>query len=309
MQQATPSHTQETRHQGRAERGCGEGEEGRKLNRRADEKVAATRGPGMCATDQTVDGGSSRHTPSPPPPSTPNLPFGQLAPTPRWSTYQQRRDSQVPRTRTRRTCEDVEWSQERVESRSQGSEEVDDEDGDDVDVDHTHVMPQTPHSTRQTAVDEATDATNPNTTSIGPAMPMGRSYRLPNASNEGEKGGEEDEKGEWASGIETPSSNDDGGDEDVRHAEGRGEAVSGDDEVEGSEDNQSTSYGDDERRCQREKARDEARDDEEGQQNKERGQTTEEHRTAATNANDEDDAPPPQPPSPPTPPALPPHPE
>ncbi|KIJ05069.1 hypothetical protein PAXINDRAFT_21646, partial [Paxillus involutus ATCC 200175] len=57
------------------------------------------------------------------------------------------------------------------------------------------------------------------------------------------------------------------------------------------------------------KARDKARDDEEGQQNRERGQTTEERRTAATNANDEDDAPPPQPPSPPTPPALPPHPE
>ncbi|KIJ07582.1 hypothetical protein PAXINDRAFT_19235 [Paxillus involutus ATCC 200175] len=90
--------------------------------------------------------------------------------------------------------------------------------------------------------------------------------------------------------------------------EGRGEGVGGDDEVEGNDD-RDTSYGDDERRCRREKARDEARDDEEGQQNRERGQTTEERRTAATNANDEDDAPPPQPPSPPTPPALPPHPE
>ncbi|KIJ12073.1 hypothetical protein PAXINDRAFT_15101 [Paxillus involutus ATCC 200175] len=304
---------------------------------------------------RTCAEGSSRHTPSPPPPSTPNLPFRQLAPTPRQSMYQRRRDSEVPRTGTRRTREDVKWSEERVESRSQGSEEADYKDGDDVDVDHAHVMPQTPHWTRQMAIDEATDATNPNTTSIGPAMPMGRSYRLPNASNKGEKGGEEDEKGEWASGIETPSSNDDSGDEDVRHTmllegemtgqqssghnnetathlehprresstpqprrtpydktsnrEGRGEAASGDDEVEGSEDNQSTSYGDDEWRCQREKARDEARDDKEGQQNKERGQTTEEHRTAAMNANDEDDAPPPQPPSPPTPPALPPHPE
>ncbi|KIJ04889.1 hypothetical protein PAXINDRAFT_21824, partial [Paxillus involutus ATCC 200175] len=55
--------------------------------------------------------------------------------------------------------------------------------------------------------------------------------------------------------------------------------------------------------------RDEARDDEEGQQNRERGQTTEEHRMAAINTNDEDNAPPPQPPSPPTPPVLPPHPE
>ncbi|KIJ11665.1 hypothetical protein PAXINDRAFT_15481 [Paxillus involutus ATCC 200175] len=185
---------------------------------------------------------------------------------------------------------------------------------------------------------EATDATNPNAMSVGPATPMGRSYGPLNALNEGEKGGEENEKGEWASGIETPSSNDDGGDEDVRHAmllegkmtgqqssghdnetathlehprqesstpqprrtpydemsngEGQGEAVSSDDKVEGSEDDQSTSYGDDERQCRREKARDEARDDEEGQQNRER-----------------DDTPPPQPPSPPTPPALPPHPE
>ncbi|KIJ12481.1 hypothetical protein PAXINDRAFT_14681 [Paxillus involutus ATCC 200175] len=54
--------------------------------------------------------------------------------------------------------------------------------------------------------------------SVGLATPMGRSYGPPNTSNEGEKGGEEDEKGEWVSGIESPSSNDDGGDEDVRHA-------------------------------------------------------------------------------------------
>ncbi|KIJ05642.1 hypothetical protein PAXINDRAFT_21119, partial [Paxillus involutus ATCC 200175] len=86
-------------------------------------------------------------------------------------------------------------------------------------------------------------------------------------------------------------------------------------EVEGSNDDRDTSYGDDERRCRREKARDEARDDEEGQQNRERGQTTEERRTAATNANDEDDSPRPslQAPSPPPPPLpnhpIPPHPE
>ncbi|KIJ04887.1 hypothetical protein PAXINDRAFT_21825 [Paxillus involutus ATCC 200175] len=164
---------------------------------------------------------------------------------------------------------------------------------------------------------------NPNATSIGPATPMGRLYRLLNMSNEGEKGGEEDEKGEWVSGIKTSSSNNDGGDEDesstpqpqrtpydeTLNGEGQGEAVSSDNKVGGSEDDQSTSYGDDERQCRREKARDEARDDEEGQQNRERGQTMEEHRMAAINTNDEDNAPPPQPPSPPTPPVLPPHPE
>ncbi|KIJ19289.1 hypothetical protein PAXINDRAFT_7789 [Paxillus involutus ATCC 200175] len=70
-------------------------------------------------------------------------------------------------------------------------------------------------------------------------------------------------------------------------------------EVEGKEGDQSEDDG-----CQRD-----GRTNDAGQQNRERGQTTEERRTAATNANNEDDAPPPQPPSPPTPPALPPHPE
>ncbi|KIJ16557.1 hypothetical protein PAXINDRAFT_11007 [Paxillus involutus ATCC 200175] len=51
----------------------------------------------------------------------------------------------------------------------------------------------------------------------GPAVPVGMMNELSNRIDEGEKGGEEDEKGEWASGTEIPSSNDDGGDEDVRH--------------------------------------------------------------------------------------------
>ncbi|KIJ04914.1 hypothetical protein PAXINDRAFT_21801 [Paxillus involutus ATCC 200175] len=72
--------------------------------------------------------------------------------------------------------------------------------------------------TRQTAYNEATDPSNPNTRGTGMTKPAGRSYKPPNELNEGEKGGEEDDMGEWASGIETPSSNDDGGDEDVHHA-------------------------------------------------------------------------------------------
>ncbi|KIJ04888.1 hypothetical protein PAXINDRAFT_21823 [Paxillus involutus ATCC 200175] len=75
-----------------------------------------------------------------------------------------------------------------------------------------------PQTVSQTADIKATDTMNPNTTSIGPATPMGRLYRPPNMLNEGEKGGEEDEKGEWVSGIKTSSSHNDGGDEDVRHA-------------------------------------------------------------------------------------------
>ncbi|KIJ07980.1 hypothetical protein PAXINDRAFT_18855 [Paxillus involutus ATCC 200175] len=234
----------------------------------------------------------------------------------------------------------VEWSRGGVESRDRGSREAVDEDGKD-DVHHAHVEPQQPQTVSQTADIEATDTTNPNTTSVGPATPMGRSYGLLNASNEGEEGGEEDEKGEWASGIETPSSNDDGGDEDVRHmyvvptstlpppyhalptpderrrppsmllkGEMTGQQSSGHNNETAThlEYPQQESSTPQPRRTP-EKARDEARDDEEGQQNRERGQTTEERQTAATNANDEDDAPPPQPPSPPTPPALPPHPE
>ncbi|KIJ09461.1 hypothetical protein PAXINDRAFT_17447 [Paxillus involutus ATCC 200175] len=104
-----------------------------------------------------------------------------------------------------------------VESRDRGSREAADEDGEDDNIHHAHVKPQQPQTVSQMADIEATDAMNPNTTSVGPATPMGRSYGPPNASNKGEKGGEEDEKGEWVSGIENPSSNDDGGNEDVRH--------------------------------------------------------------------------------------------
>ncbi|KIJ08656.1 hypothetical protein PAXINDRAFT_18225 [Paxillus involutus ATCC 200175] len=96
-------HTWEMRHQGRVKRGHGEGEEGRKSNGRADEKVAVTRGPGMCAMDQTVNGvslikpmssqedvpGTQLNTPSPPPP-TPILLFKQLAPTSKRPTDQRR---------------------------------------------------------------------------------------------------------------------------------------------------------------------------------------------------------------------------
>ncbi|KIJ10749.1 hypothetical protein PAXINDRAFT_16295 [Paxillus involutus ATCC 200175] len=176
--------------------------------------------------------------------------------------------------------------------------------------------------------------------SIGPATPMGRSYGLPNVLNEGEKGGEEDEKGEWVSGIETPSSNNNGGDKDVRHVyviptltlpppyhalptpdkrrrppsrplkgEMTGQQSSGSRQPHNHKGHCTTRHQMERAEERQEKARDEARDDEEGQQNRERGQTMEERQTVATNANNEDDAPPPQPPSPPTPPALPPHPE
>ncbi|KIJ10859.1 hypothetical protein PAXINDRAFT_16193, partial [Paxillus involutus ATCC 200175] len=74
-----------------------------------------------------------------------------------------------------------------------------DDDGTDNDVQDARVEPQEPQTTGQTAVnDEATDTSNPHANGAGTTMP--------------------DEKGEWASGIKDPSSNDDGGDEDVRHA-------------------------------------------------------------------------------------------
>ncbi|KIJ13693.1 hypothetical protein PAXINDRAFT_13449 [Paxillus involutus ATCC 200175] len=107
----------------------------------------------------------------PPPPTTPNLPFEQAASTSR--------------------------SQRRVESKSQGGE-ADDNDSKDVDVHRPHVVPQNPESTRQTAINKATDTTNPNATSIGLTMPVGKLHELQTKSDENEKGekGGEAEKGE-----------------------------------------------------------------------------------------------------------------
>ncbi|KIJ09086.1 hypothetical protein PAXINDRAFT_17815 [Paxillus involutus ATCC 200175] len=403
-------HERERRSQGRVEKGPRVGEKGRESRGRDDERVAAALEPGNGATDQTTSGVSlvkptssqdspearvdspphHHHSKSPSPsPTTPKLLFKQMAPTSRRPTRQQTQqelEEAARRYLARRTREDVEGSRRGVESRDRGSREAVDKDGEDVHVHHANVEPQQPQTVGQTAVDdEAADTTDPHANSTGPAVPVGTTNEPSNGVDEGVEEGdrsveEGDEKGGRVSESAALSSNDDGGDEDVRHAyvvpkpvppspyqippspdesrpppstplegekngqqasghvddtathlerprhesttqqprrtpydqrssgEGRGEGVGGDDEVEGNND-RDTSYGDDERRCRREKARDEARDDEEGQQNRERGQTTEERRTAATNANDEDDAPPPQPPSPPTPPALPPHPE
>ncbi|KIJ09965.1 hypothetical protein PAXINDRAFT_16971 [Paxillus involutus ATCC 200175] len=177
--------------------------------------------------------------------------------------------------------------------------------------------------------DEAADTADPHANRAGPAVPVGTSNGPSNGIVEGVEEGdrkveEEDEKGGRASESAALSLNDDGGDEDVRHAyivpkpvppspyqvppspdesrpppstplegEKNGQQASGhvDDTATHLERPRHESTTQQPRRTP-EKARDEARDDEE-----------------ATNANDEDDAPPPQPPSPPTPPALPPHPE
>ncbi|KIK76569.1 hypothetical protein PAXRUDRAFT_103604, partial [Paxillus rubicundulus Ve08.2h10] len=74
--------------------------------------------------------------------------------------------------------------------------------------------PQQPESTCQTAVNEATDTTDPNAMGAGPAVPVGM---MNGPLNEGRNVKKEDEMGEWVSGIEDPSLDDDGGDEDVLH--------------------------------------------------------------------------------------------
>ncbi|KIJ10059.1 hypothetical protein PAXINDRAFT_16906 [Paxillus involutus ATCC 200175] len=224
----------EPKRQGRVKRGCGEGEEEGKLKGRKDEKAAAATGPGKGTTDQKASGVSlikptssqdspraRVDTPPSPPPSltTPTMPVEQTAPTSRRPTRQRRRDGHVPRNGTCRTHEDdAEGSQGRAKSRSRGGREPDDKDGDDVDVDHAHVVPQHLETTRQTAYNKAADTSNPNAMSAGLTEPAGTSNEPRNELNKGEKGGEEDEKGVWASGIEDPSSNDDGGDKDVHHA-------------------------------------------------------------------------------------------
>ncbi|KIJ06368.1 hypothetical protein PAXINDRAFT_20441 [Paxillus involutus ATCC 200175] len=116
-----------------------------------------------------------------------------------------------------------------LQSTSLEGESADDEDGDDIDVGHAHVVPHPPSSTRRTANKEATGTTNPDARCAGTTMSVGTSYgpsnKLRNESKEKGKGGEvvedvkeEDEKGGRASESAALSSNDDGGDKDVRHA-------------------------------------------------------------------------------------------
>ncbi|KIJ07628.1 hypothetical protein PAXINDRAFT_19190, partial [Paxillus involutus ATCC 200175] len=235
-------HERERRSQGRVKKGPGVGEKGGvSKGEKDDEKVAAVSGKSLVKpTSSQEDLPGTRvdpprphhHSKSPSPsPTTHNLLFEQTAPTSRRPTRQrtqQELEEAARRYLARRKREDGEGSRRGVESRDRGSREAVDKDGEDVHVHHANVEPQQPQTVGQTAVDdEAADTTDPHANSAGPAVPVGTTNGPRNESNddsnardrdEGEKGGEEDEKGEWASGIETPSSNDDGGDEDVRHA-------------------------------------------------------------------------------------------
>ncbi|KIJ04347.1 hypothetical protein PAXINDRAFT_22367 [Paxillus involutus ATCC 200175] len=92
-------------------------------------------------------------------------------------------------------------------SRTRGSREVDDDNGEDDDVHRAHVVPQHPEPTCQTAVNEAADTSNPNATSARPTVPVGKSNE---PSNEGVEG-----SGEWGVGRKTKK--DDSGGEDVRY--------------------------------------------------------------------------------------------
>ncbi|KIJ04850.1 hypothetical protein PAXINDRAFT_21861, partial [Paxillus involutus ATCC 200175] len=241
-----PERKREPKRQGRVEKRPGVGEEGRESRGRDDERVAAASEPGNGATDQTTSGVSlvkptssqgslpearvdsplhhhNSKSPSPSP-TTPNLPFGQTAPTSTRPAHQQRRNGHVPCNGTRRTREDVEWSRRGAESSNRGSREPDDEDGKDVDIHRADVAPQQPQAVGQTAVDdEAADTTDPHANSAGPAVPVGTTNEPSNGIDEGVEEGdrkveEEDEKGGRASESAALSSNDNGGDEDVRHA-------------------------------------------------------------------------------------------
>ncbi|KIJ09802.1 hypothetical protein PAXINDRAFT_17135 [Paxillus involutus ATCC 200175] len=202
----------------------------RRRDEARNEATEVDRGDKGSENDQEMTNeGEGSHSPLP---TTPNLPFRQPAHTSRQSTYQQCRDGQVPHTKTcrQRRDDDVEWSQGGVESRDRGSREAVDKDSEDDDHHHAHVEPQQPQTVSQTADIEATDTTDPNTTSARPAVPVGTSYGPPNESNddsnardqeEGKRDGEvvegEDEKGGRVCESAALSSNDDGGDEDVRH--------------------------------------------------------------------------------------------
>jgi hypothetical protein len=140
-----------------------------------------------------------------PPPSTPNPPFEQMASTSRHPTGQRSRNGHLPSNETRHTREHDEGSQRRGQSRSRGRREADKDNSKDNDVHQAHVVPQNPQSTHQVAYGEATDTSDPNATSARPTEPVGT---LNGPLNENEGNGKKGEKGE----------NDDGGDENVRHA-------------------------------------------------------------------------------------------
>jgi hypothetical protein len=246
-----PERKQEAMSQGIVERKRGPrvGEKGRESRGRDDERVAAASEPGNGATDQTTSGVSlvkptssqdlpearvdspphHHHSESPTPsPTPPTMPSEQTASTSKRSTYQRRRDGHVRvETRRRRRDDDDEWSRERVQSRNRGYRETNDDDGIDVDVHRAYVVPQQPQTVSQMADVEATDTTDPNTTSARPAVPVGTTNEPSNWINDGAEGGNgrevdedveiEDEKGGRASESAALSSNDDGGDEDVRH--------------------------------------------------------------------------------------------
>ncbi|KIJ13592.1 hypothetical protein PAXINDRAFT_13553 [Paxillus involutus ATCC 200175] len=235
-----PERKREPTSQGRVEKRPRVGEKGRESRGRDDERVAAASEPGNGATDQTTSGvslvkptssqGNSPRArvdtpPSPPlPPTTPTIPVDQTAPVSRRLNDQRHRDGRVPCTETHRTREDGEGSRRGVvESRNRGSR-ADDEDGDDNNIHHGHVEPQQPHTVSQTAVDdEAADTTDPHAICAGTTVPAGTSHEPSNDVDEGVEEGdrkveEEDEKGGRASESAALSSNEDGGDEDVRHA-------------------------------------------------------------------------------------------
>ncbi|KAF8837796.1 hypothetical protein BDN67DRAFT_1013607 [Paxillus ammoniavirescens] len=218
-------HQWEMRSQGRVDRRRGIGEKGKKSNGKADEKVTTATGPGNGATDHKTGGVSlvkpmSREkthpqtqddTPPPPSLTTPSLLVLQTAPTTKRPAHQQGRNSHVPCNGTCRTREDGEGSRGRVDSSSRGSR-ADDKDGDNDDVHHAHAMPQGPHQTCQTAIEEATDTVNPDVKDVRPMMPAGTSNGLQNESNDVNEGvepseGEKGERDKRVSGDIAPSSN------------------------------------------------------------------------------------------------------
>ncbi|KIK75973.1 hypothetical protein PAXRUDRAFT_171146, partial [Paxillus rubicundulus Ve08.2h10] len=91
-------------------------------------------------------------------------------------------------------------------------------DSDDDNVHHSHVEPQQPETTCQTAINEAADTMDPNTMGTVAAVPVGTMNGPQNEGGEVDKDIKtEDEKGEWVSGIEDSSSNDDSGDKSICH--------------------------------------------------------------------------------------------
>ncbi|KIJ09801.1 hypothetical protein PAXINDRAFT_17134 [Paxillus involutus ATCC 200175] len=222
--------------QGRVKRRREVSEKGKKSNRRGNEKVATTRGPGICATDQTVNGvslvdptssqddtpGAQVDTPPPPSLTTPTLPPMSNSSC---RTHKDKGKSQGKRDSRGRGGNEAAGraSEQGAAARGLGKGATDqttsseglaampssqDNDSMDDDDQDARVKPQEPTSRRQMAIEEAADTVNLDVKDVRPTMPAGTSNGPQDELNKIEKEVEKGEgDGEFNEGVEGERTN------------------------------------------------------------------------------------------------------